>query len=370
MGMERGDSSAFRVSRYVRGVWEMPEPEGADRFRAAFLEHFPGMTRDRMAILPVGDRELRTVNEARAMLEPFATILGVEAGLMALCQDKAALNALAQEVGLRVPASAVSGKADIGRMADALGATRFIVKAADPDAELGRKAILLDSRAELDACVEALAADPRVTGRFMIQERVFGQRINCRFVARSGKLIAYQQQVVLRTDTSDGTGFGVAGVTQESDGLRADLAALVERIGYHGVGLAQFIVRQGERPAFLELNPRLDGSCAVAVASGLDLPGLMCQVHGEDAFHSGTPSIPSWTGFRVLRYHWMLGDLNGGLAAIRQQQLGAAASFRWIGRCLLDGLRADVHLTFCWRDPWPTLVLFGERLLRRWRYVD
>lgn len=131
---------------------------------------------------------------------------------------------------------------------------------------------------------------------------------------------------------------------------------LVARIEYTGVGCAQFLVdpRDGST-CFLELNARLGANCAAVVSGGLDLPRLFLELMQGDV-----PVQPPAAVGR--RYAWFGGDVDGLIEQLRAGKLGLKGACRWSGRLLLAQWRAQSHITFQWRDPWPTLSLLGARI--------
>ena len=77
----------------------------------------------------------------------------------------------------------------------------------------------------------------------MLQKFAPGERHNCHIAADRGRILAYFQQKVLRTDELDGTGIGLDGVSVPvSPALRDYCERLVEALGYHGIGCIQFMV--------------------------------------------------------------------------------------------------------------------------------
>src|SRR6185436_8912288 len=99
-------------------------------------------------------------------------------------------------------------------------------------------------------------------------------RPNCHFRAVDGKLQEYFEHIVVRTDRIDETGFEIDGVSvRPTPILRDHCAALISELNYTGVGCVQFLVDRGSGTAyFLEINPRLDATCALPYAIGVDFP--------------------------------------------------------------------------------------------------
>ncbi|MGH4000661.1 MAG: hypothetical protein ACRDTJ_24730, partial [Pseudonocardiaceae bacterium] len=167
--------------------------------------------------------------------------------------------------------------------------------------------------------------------------------------------------LTVRTTRRDGTGFGVAGNTRPvSVGLREQLVALVAHLRYTGVGCGQFLVQPGAQDgAFLELNPRLDANYVIADHAGLDLANLAVDLAADVPVE---PHIPAPTGRDGHTFAWTFGDLTGLWYAISQGEIAHAHALAELGRIARTAVLADVHLTWSWRDPVPTIATC-------WRYL-
>jgi hypothetical protein len=191
--------------------------------------------------------------------------------------------------------------------------------------------------------------------------------------AADGKLIAYFQQKVLRTDEPDDTGIGVAGVSvPPSPELRAHCEALTRALRYTGIGCIQFLVddRTGS-VAFLEFNARMDSTAALPYRMGLDYPLLAVQLavyrkaralglsDAERLLPRGHPE----TYAAGVSYHWVHGDFGAFLDELRKGKMDARAILARACSMLWLALRS-YHLTFDWRDPLPTMHMFWRKYLK------
>ncbi|MEL7045493.1 MAG: ATP-grasp domain-containing protein, partial [Pseudomonadota bacterium] len=139
---------------------------------------------------------------------------------------------------------------------------------------------------------------------------------------------------------------------------------LVRHLGYHGFGCAQFLVDpDAESPvSFLELNPRLGAAFAVTLASGIDLPAAALRLT-----EGGRTAVEPYAAGR--RMAWVYGDLLGLVRALQCREIGARDTALWLGRCARSLWRADIHATWDWTDPLPSLALATQwipRRLKRW----
>src|SRR5262245_30530457 len=153
--------------------------------------------------------------------------------------------------------------------------------------------------------------------------------------------------------------------------LRHYCVALVERLQYSGVGCVQFLASADSGVKyFLELNPRLDATCALPYRCEYDFPRLAvdCRAYLE----GGSPFPPQVPPTYPCgkRVHWLLGDIQGLLRAIGAGDVDGRAALRWGLKLLGAFTRADVHLTFWWKDPLPTGFLYAQLLRALWKRVS
>ncbi|MGH2794802.1 MAG: ATP-grasp domain-containing protein, partial [Actinomycetota bacterium] len=159
-------------------------------------------------------------------------------------------------------------------------------------------------------------------------------------VVWGGRLVAAVHQRYLRTWPLD-CGTASAAITVEGDpDVERRLVALLD--GYDGVFQAQFA---GEH--LLDLNPRVYGSLPLAVAAGVNLPGIaVALARGADV-----ESVRARPG---VAYRWVEGDLRALMALVRARRLGAAAALRAIAP-----RRDTAHSVASIRDPKPLLTRLG-----------
>ena len=155
-----------------------------------------------------------------------------------------------------------------------------------------------------------------------------------------------------RTWCPDGTGYTIEGITvAPPDETEAHFKAVISALNYTGVGCLQFLVDEESGAAhFLELNPRLASGNAISQYCGVDLPLLTMKLsHGIDV-EERPADYPLG-----VRFVWTYGDLSSLHAAWHRKELGLPQSWSWFMTSIRAFLRADMHLTWCWRDPLPTL---------------
>ncbi|MGH3997329.1 MAG: hypothetical protein ACRDTJ_07685, partial [Pseudonocardiaceae bacterium] len=276
------------------------------------------------------------------------------------CVDKQRCLDAAWAAGLSVPPWKIVGGHEELLVTACASPAPVVVKPLWPHSRLpnDRKAILCRDSSDL---ARQLPAWPTGHERLLVQRLAEGQRHNLNFAARDGELLDVVELLIVRTNRRDGTGLAVAGHTRPvSIGLREQLAALVAHLRYTGVGCAQFLVQPGAQDgAFLELNPRLDANHAITDHAGLDLANLAVDLAADVPVE---PHLPAPTGRDGHTFAWTFGDLAGLWYAIGQGEITHAGALVELGRIARTAVLADVHVTWSWRDPVPTIATY-------WRYL-
>ena len=350
----RGEGGA-EYSRFTSEVWDHPAA-GHAIFVAtlrAFLEARPEIR----VVFPVAEEYVRAVSAERASLPTDRIYALPEHEVIAAMTDKVRAYRIAESVGVPVAPWACVERADcLERTCGALGYP-VVLRPVDSMRPFGsRKAVIV-------ATPRALREAVRVRGdggpALLVQRWVDGVRHNVYFAATAGRIVRIADVDVARTDQPDTTGLAVAGRTRPVDpALHAFTAALTERLAYHGVGCAQYIVGAGDGPStFLELNPRLGGNHAVPEASGVELSTVAIALAAADRI-----DVPFVAGRPGLRYAWTYGDLRGLRAARASGRLTRRETVAWAWRIVCAFFAADVHMTWRWDDPLPTLALYARRL--------
>ncbi|MCA1798169.1 MAG: ATP-grasp domain-containing protein [Xanthomonadaceae bacterium] len=333
------------LSRHACGTWSHPEPDSAAFASAlhAFLAEHPEVR----CIFPVGEDEIQALVACEG-LPAYVQRAMPSADAVHACLDKPRSFRIAQELGIpQVSTVVVTTHRELLDAASQIGLP-LAIKCPDSSRLInGRKAAACISDAQLSAF--AGARYPLIVQRWFC-----GTRHNCQFIARDGELVAYFQQAVVRTDEADGTGFGIEGVSVEpSAELAGYCRALCRRLNYHGAGCAQFLVDDDGDCVFLELNPRLDATCELALRCGIDLPRLAVD-----------PALATLSAYPIgRRFHWLLGDLRSLGHRIKSADLGRHALSAYIRQLGAAHWRAHHRLTWHWLDPLPTLYLYGHAVI-------
>ena len=331
-------ASSTASSRYVSGFERFADLAALEAWLRAKRPEF---------VFPVGETQLRQVLAAPRLLSLSNWVMP-EAATAQRCLDKRALFDLVPSLGVPVAPWLQWAGAQAWREAARRFGFPVVVKRKDSALHLrDKKALILADPAQLDAVLAEIAGTADAES-FVLQRFAPGVRHNCHVAADGGRLVAFLQQKVLRTDEPDGTGIGLEGVTvAPSAELRAYCERILYRLGYSGIGCIQFLVDEASgEVSLLELNPRLDSTAALACKLGYDFPRLAVEI----AAHARPE--PLTAPYAIGRhYHWVYGDLN----AWRQGKIGLGT----LARAALRGC----DLTLEWRDPAPCLNLLWRKLV-------
>ncbi|MEW6703599.1 MAG: ATP-grasp domain-containing protein [Pseudomonadota bacterium] len=367
-----GSSEAFsmlRHSRHVSATWRYPCPIAQpDRFDAA-LAGWVAASPSPALLFPVGDLEVAALAAREAGLPPRARVVMANREAVRLCHDKPALYEVARDAGLMVADYEVAVASHVDLAVARIGYPCVVKPASSVEDGARFKALVLHGPP-----VPPLSAVLRGQDWLaIVQRKTAGVRHNCQFVAHRGVLLAYLEQSVQRTTRADGSGYGVQGRSEQPDEQRRRACErLLAALDYSGAGCVQFLVDPAHGESWLlEINPRLDATCAVAAHCGYDLPRL--AVH--EALHragQGPLPQPLPAGYPAgRRAVWLTGDLRALLNELQARRIAPKQAPGWLARSVVACLRADLHLTFSWRDPQPALrallELVGAPVWRRVR---
>jgi predicted ATP-grasp superfamily ATP-dependent carboligase len=259
-------------SRAVAGRLRVPNPEdGADAYATALAQAADAS--GAAVVIPASESALHALTGRQ---ERFAA--GVVVGVTSQealdrATDKAALEGHAAAAGLRTPRSATLARGDELGPAVAIGFPALVKPAqsvtAVPDGGLQvRDAVLVRDKAAL---AEAVLAAPG--SHVVVQRHVQGGLAAISGVAWNGEVVCASHQITHRIWQPP------VGVTCMGETVRPDLELeeavrrLIARLGWSGIFQTQFI--RGAEGAFLiDVNPRVYGSLALAVAAGANLPAI------------------------------------------------------------------------------------------------
>lgn len=351
-------SGGVEVSRHVRRVWRHPAfRDDPKAFLTALAREIEWLN-EPVYVFPFFEPVLILLSRERARLPANARLVAPAPEVVEICIDKQRCLDEAEAAGLpSLPRETVGTIDELHAAADRIGAVA--IRPVQPRTRLaGRKAILCRNAEEV---LRQLPTWPEGHDRLLIQRLADGLRLNIHFAARKGRLLGCVEVAAIRTDRLDGTGLTVEGHTRPpSAGVVEQLGRLVGRLGYTGVGLAQFVLDgPANDPYLIELNPRLASGHVIAERAGLDLTNLAVDLA------AGLPvaePLPYAHDRRIISA-WTLGDFAGLVDTTLDGTTTWATRAAWLRRLVVTALRADVHATWSWHDPLPAVVTWSSFLL-------
>jgi predicted ATP-grasp superfamily ATP-dependent carboligase len=326
-------------SRWARHWHEIPPPErGLDAFLRAVGEAVSA--RGYEVVFASSDAEILILARERERVPASVPYPPYE--LMIQAMDKLQLARMAERVGLRSPETANSGEEARARW----GARPVVVKERLHGAVgAGGLPTHLDPLTttdpdEIDRRAEEIAV---AGGTPLIQELVAGRLMAFTSVVdEEGRMVARVQQEADRTYPK-GMGCSVRAQTVPVDeDLAAQVARLLEKLGWSGLSELQFIVPEQGEPRLIDFNGRFYGSMSLALAAGSNLPALWA------AIATGRPiGRPAGDAVPGVRYQWFEGDLRAACERPR-------ALVREVGGCLRYALLVPHRIRNA-TDPLPAI---------------
>jgi predicted ATP-grasp superfamily ATP-dependent carboligase len=198
----------------------------------------------------------------------------------------------------------------------------------------------------------------RPWSRFFIQEKVVGDTHCVAMLLNKGALratVAYKQ---LRDYPVTG-GQATMRVSVRNVEAEQCLERLLEHLHWNGVCQADFIVEPHTgKPYLIDLNPRLWGSLAQAIASGVDFPFLIYQLAKEG-------DVAPVTGFKTgVVTRWIGGELGTFFPHLRN----TSKKLEFLRQFLHPPTRATLYDDFSLADPVPFLVWLGDAAFRALKF--
>jgi predicted ATP-grasp superfamily ATP-dependent carboligase len=256
-------------------------------------------------VLPCHDGSIEAIRARRADLERHTAIpLGSEAALD-IAVSKVRTLAVAQELGIAVPRSVlVTDTADVAAAIREVGCPA-VVKPVQSWVERDGVGTRVTSEAVLtaDEARASLNYMLSVGAHAVIQQWLPGRREAVSVMYARGTMWARFAQASHREFPA----LGGVSVLCESIPLLPDITDAAERliraIDLEGCSMVEFRRDAEGRPVLMEINPRIGGSVALAVSSGVNFPLLL----RDWALGNPLVEVPAYQVGRRLR--WLGGDI-------------------------------------------------------------
>lgn len=365
VGYHDRNSEEFALcSRYAGEKWLHPDLREEEKFIDA-LSSLLKERSDIVYIFPLGEASSRLLARNYDQVSRYTGILMANPIAIEKCVDKALACELAYDLNIPLPETCVvRNSADLDTQIDKFGYP-FILKPRTLNlgaSFYGRKCIICNSPDEFK---RQFPQWPEKHRELIFQRKVSGIRHSCMFTSFRGKIIGYFEEKSIRTDAYDGTGNVIDSVSSSPSKQRMKYCELLtRRLDYTGAGCIQFIVNKGDgKSYFLEFNPRLDANIALPAFCGVDFPGQAIAVY---QYLSGEAiSLPPYSEDYPIgrRVHWLLGDLSGMLREFKQRRISPLQGIGWVFCIMYTLSRASHHMTWSWKDPWPTLVMYKREFV-------
>jgi D-aspartate ligase len=264
-----------RWSRYVTGWVDDPRPD-EDALVAALLERARGSEQPTVLFYQ-SDDDLLLVSRRRDELAPALRFVVPEAELVEQLVDKAAFQELAQRTGLPVPHGQVLNLArpelDDGLRFPLL--VKPLRRERSWDVATAAKATVVHDRGQLDALVDALAAQH---AQLMVQQPVAGPETRMEshhvYVDAEGRVAAEFTGRKVRTYPL-AMGHSTSVVTSDASDVARVGREVIEALDLRGVAKLDFKRDDDGRLWLLEVNARFNLWHNVGAAAGANIPAIV-----------------------------------------------------------------------------------------------
>jgi len=263
--------------------------------------------------------------------------------------EKTTVVDLAERVGLRTPPSRIATRDELRSQASELEYP-VILKPARSKLATGAETMRYFQAQRIETAVqlrESLADAP--PGPWVVQPYLAANLCAIGGVAWHGSLVCAVHQMAHRIWPPDAGYSSYAETVPADEQLEQAAGRLLSELQWSGVFQLQFI-RTRSDSYFIDFNPRLYGSIALAIAAGRNLPAIWADlVLGKE------PKIP---GYRSgVHYRVEHNDARAILRLLRQGAAGVAV------KALLPR-RNTVHGIVSLRDPGPLRALLVKAAAR------
>lgn len=359
LGAEPGSTGA-EFSRFVDEVWELPDASlGEAALRSAVRRRIAADPTIRV-VLPMTEQMLDRVAAIRDAFPPDMPIASPQSSALKVCHDKFEWLRFSRDAGVETPPFATAETLVGLREAVETVGCPVVIRPVEAGKRIGkRKAITIRHADEL---AEAFPTWPEGLRSLLVQRRFEGDRYNIYYGAQDGVIVRELHSRSIRTDRWDGSGQTIEGKVVAPVARHTEmLAQAAGALRYTGIGCAQFLYDPAtDQSCFLEINPRFGASYVFVERAGFELTRLALEL----AEPSPAPTALA-RPVRPTRFVWTFGDLSGLAFSIRSGDVSAAQAVRWAATAMRAAVFADVHVTWSWSDPLPTIRFYLGRLLGR-----
>ena len=365
-------------SRYTAEIWQHPDiKENEMAFITAFKE-FLSRCSDISYVFPIGDTQCDCFARHSDKLPSSVTVIMPDPSVIMTCQDKLKTYEKIKELEIPQPQfQKINSYEELLQCIERIGCPCIIKPKNSFVPFFDEKAIIVKEPESIDQLIPHW---PEGNELLIVQQLVRGHRYNCQSTAVEGRMLSYFEQKVLRTDRINYTGIGVDGISvPPTPSLKQYTQRLIKELNYSGASCVQFLVdEESGSENFLEINPRLDATCAIPFYCGYDFPRMTLECFEYiRGLRSEPPEkfSPYPTGRRGV---WLMGDLREFFNFALTSRLDRKLALKWMKNIVKTFFSGDFHLTWSWKDPLPTFFIYSrfanillktmtERLFGKWK---
>jgi biotin carboxylase len=363
-GLQGCDGGAEH-SRFVDKVWDHPAIETAPQQFLVELGEFIRVN-DVSIVFPVSENFVMYFARHPGADACGAKVAMVNQKLVGQCLDKIYMMELARTNN--VPTAAFAIARNQNQLVQTTRTIGFplVIRPEESTTRLDeKKALFVADEADFE---RQLPVWPNDQDGLIVQKMAGGKRHNIYFASEKGQLFRYLHAIISRTDSPDGSGLAVDGITIEpTEELRRYSESLIRALNYTGIGCVQFLVDEKiGKVSFLEINARIAGNHALPEFAGLGLSTILLDL----AVGRPLDTTPI-TGKSGIRFVWTSGDILAAKIAWSESQAGTGEVVKRVLQAVGAALRADIHMTFSLADPMPGLIALknvvpnGRKLVQR-----
>lgn len=339
------------ASRYSRGHFIYPSPYREQR---AFIDSIIDNAKrlGAKAVIPVYEETFLMAKFKDELARHFNLVIP-DYGNILLAHNKDRWSKTAENAGVPVPRSY-----DIGelRKTGIPSSVRFPVLIKPKQGGGGWAIKKVEDRKCLEAALSKGTYEDLPWDRFFLQERIEGENHCVAMLFCNGSYRAKVTYKQLRDYPVTG-GQATLRVSINNRLAEEYLKTLLERLNWHGVCQADFVVDKSTgTPYLIDLNPRFWGSLAQAIASGVDFPYLVYKIAVDG-------DVPPVEGFRTgAMSRWIGGDVRAFMSLFKTgKKTGIIKNF-------FSPLSGPVYYDdFSLRDPLPFFVWTWDTLSRAFK---
>jgi biotin carboxylase len=282
------------------------------------------------ALVPGSEQSLAAVSGMRGRIEPLTRVGLAPHDAILSAVNKDALVSLAAGAGLPTPESIECAAAeDASGAAEELGYPVVVkpVRTAAGATALPRKALVAGDAATLHAAL------PLFGMPVLLQRYHDAPVVSFAGVRAGGRLLGVAVSRYQRTWFPDGGSASLSESISVDGGLMERVEALAAAAQVQGIFELELLELGNGRHAAIDLNPRIYGSMALAIAAGANLPAVWVRwLLGETpAWCEARPGVRyRWEDAEVrhLLWHARRGSLRAALGVLRPRRRVAHAYFR------------------------------------------